>query len=88
MTHRSERGRSGAHAVSATDKARARDVSLRRIGRLFTTYRAQLAIVVAIIVASSIVAMASPFLLRAVIDKALPDRNLCDGKRRVRFHGN
>jgi ATP-binding cassette subfamily B protein len=51
-------------------------VSLRRIGRLFTPYRWQLAVVTAIIVASSIVGLASPFLLRAVIDTALPARNL------------
>jgi ATP-binding cassette subfamily B protein len=61
---------------SAAEKAQAREVSLRRIGRLFTPYRAPLAIVTAIIVASSIVAMASPFLLRAVIDKALPEKNV------------
>ena len=35
-----------------------------------------LAIVTAIIVASSIVAMASPFLLRHVIDVALPQQNV------------
>jgi ATP-binding cassette, subfamily B, bacterial len=51
-------------------------VSLRRIGRLFTPYRWQLAIVTAIIAASSIVGVASPFLLRAVIDTALPTRNV------------
>jgi ATP-binding cassette subfamily B protein len=51
-------------------------VSLRRIGQLFTPYRWQLAIVTAIIVASSIVGLASPFLLRAVIDTALPTRNV------------
>ena len=51
-------------------------MSLRRIGRLFTPYRWQLAIVTAIIVASSLVGLASPFLLRAVIDTALPDRNV------------
>jgi ATP-binding cassette subfamily B protein len=51
-------------------------VSLRRIGRLFTPYRWQLAIVSAIIAASSIVGLASPFLLRAVIDTALPARNV------------
>jgi ATP-binding cassette subfamily B protein len=66
----------GAATVTAAEKAQARDVSLRRIGRLFTPYRWQLAIVTAIIVASSIVGLASPFLLRAVIDTALPDRNL------------
>jgi ATP-binding cassette subfamily B protein len=66
----------GSRAVSEAEKAQAREVSLRRIGGLFTNYRGQLAVVTAIIVASSIVAMASPFLLRAVIDKALPERNL------------
>jgi ATP-binding cassette subfamily B protein len=43
---------------------------------LFRPYTGQLVIVVAIIVASSIVAMASPFLLRAVIDDALPHQNV------------
>jgi ATP-binding cassette subfamily B protein len=51
-------------------------VSLRRVGRLFTPYRWQLAIVTAIIVASSVVGVASPFLLRAVLDTALPERNV------------
>ena len=51
-------------------------MSLRRIGRLFTPYRWQLAIVTAIIAASSIVGLASPFLLRAVIDTALPTKNV------------
>ncbi|WP_176730638.1 ABC transporter ATP-binding protein [Micromonospora mirobrigensis] len=51
-------------------------MSLRRIGRLFTDHRWQLAAVTAIIVASSVLAMASPFLLRAVIDRALPERDL------------
>jgi len=51
-------------------------VSLRRVGRLFTPYRWPLAIVTAIIAASSVVGVASPFLLRAVLDTALPDRNV------------
>jgi ATP-binding cassette subfamily B protein len=51
-------------------------VSLRRIGRLFTPYRWQMALVTVIIAASSLVTVASPFLLRAVIDTALPGRNL------------
>jgi ATP-binding cassette, subfamily B, bacterial len=58
------------------EKAQAREVPLGRVGRLFTPYRWQLVIVTAIIVASSIVGLASPFLLRAVIDTALPDRNV------------
>ena len=72
---RTGRGR-GARTVTAAEKAQAREVSLRRIGRLFAPYRWQMGIVTAIIVASSIVSVASPFLLRAVIDNALPNRNL------------
>ncbi|WP_446210132.1 ABC transporter ATP-binding protein [Micromonospora sp. IBSANI012] len=74
-THRE--GRGGApRTVSAAEKAQARDVSLRRIGRLFTAYRWQLATITVIIVVSSVLAMATPFLLRTVIDRALPERDL------------
>jgi len=66
----------GPRTVTAAERAQARDVSLRRIWRLFRPYRWQLAVVTAIIAASSLVGLASPFLLRAVIDTALPDRNL------------
>ncbi len=66
----------GPRTVTAAEKAQAREVSLRRIGRLFRPYRWQLAIVTAIIAASSVVGLASPFLLRAVIDTALPERNV------------
>ncbi|WP_433310915.1 ABC transporter ATP-binding protein [Micromonospora chersina] len=70
-------GRGGGRtSVTAAEKAQARQVSLRRIGGLFTDHRGPLAAVVAIIVASSVIAMASPFLLRTVIDRALPERDL------------
>jgi ATP-binding cassette, subfamily B, bacterial len=73
----SARGRPhGPRTVTPAEKAQAREVSLRRIGRLFTPYRWQIAIVTAIIVASSLVGLVSPFLLRAVIDKALPEKNV------------
>ncbi|MFC8298254.1 ABC transporter ATP-binding protein [Micromonospora orduensis] len=62
----------GHRTVSAEEKTQARQVSLRRIGRLFTPHRPALAAVTAIIVLSSIIAMASPFLLRETIDTALP----------------
>ena len=62
--------------MTAAEKAQAREVSLRRVGALFTPYRWPLALVTAIIVASSIVGLASPFLLRAVIDTALPEKNV------------
>ncbi|MEU8005534.1 ABC transporter ATP-binding protein [Catellatospora sp. NPDC049111] len=73
-----ERGgrRGGPHTVTAEEKAQAREVSLRRIGGLFTAHRWQLATVTAIIVASSVIAMATPFLLREVIDVALPHADL------------
>lgn len=71
--HRPRRSRG---EVSATEKTQAREVSLRRIGRLFRPYRWPLALVIAIIVASSVVSMASPFLLRATIDEALPKQDV------------
>ena len=74
-TSRAARGR-GSRAVTPAERAQARQVSLRRIAVLFAPYRWQLAIVTAVIVASSLVGLASPFLLRAVIDTALPDRNV------------
>jgi ATP-binding cassette, subfamily B, bacterial len=74
-THNPGRNR-GSKTVTAAEKAQAREVSLRRIARLFTPYRWQLAIVTAIIAASSVIGLASPFLLRAVIDKALPEKNV------------
>jgi len=66
----------GARSVTAAEKAQAREVSLRRIGQLFWPYRWQLAIVTGIIVISSVVGIASPFLLRAVINDALPEKNV------------
>jgi ATP-binding cassette subfamily B protein len=72
-----DRGRGrGSRTVTAAEKAQAHEVSLRRIGQLFAPYRWQMAVVIAIIVASSLVGTVSPFLLRAVIDTALPDRNV------------
>ncbi|WP_375503261.1 ABC transporter ATP-binding protein [uncultured Jatrophihabitans sp.] len=69
-------GRPTSEHQKAADKALASSVSLRRIGRLFTPYRWPLTLVSALIVASSVVAMAAPFLLRAVIDHALPQQNV------------
>ena len=68
--------RPSTRTVTPAEKAQARSVSLRRIGRLFFPHRRAIASVTAIIVASSVLGMASPFLLRAVIDTALPNRDL------------
>ncbi|ONK16012.1 ABC transporter ATP-binding protein [Streptomyces sp. MP131-18] len=48
--------------------------SIRRILRLFHPYRGRLAIVGLLVGASSLVAVATPFLLREIIDVALPER--------------
>lgn len=61
---------------SVDDRRRAQDVSLPRIARLLAPYRWSLAVVTAIIVVASVVAMAQPFLLRAVIDDALPGQDI------------
>ncbi|MFF5081431.1 ABC transporter ATP-binding protein [Actinoplanes sp. NPDC000266] len=56
--------------------AQAKNVSLRRIGALFTGHRWPLTVVVFTIIASSLVGLASPFLLREVIDVALPHNDV------------
>jgi ATP-binding cassette subfamily B protein len=52
------------------DTERPRD--LRRIARLFRPYRLRLSAVLGLIVVSAALGMASPFLLRAVLDVAIP----------------
>lgn len=51
-------------------------VSLRRIARLFSPHRAVLSVVVALIVLSSVVGLAQPFLVRHAIDDALPRQDV------------
>jgi ATP-binding cassette subfamily B protein len=48
---------------------------VRRVFSLFRDYRGRLAIVAVLIVASALVSLASPFLLRDILDVALPTRN-------------
>jgi ATP-binding cassette, subfamily B, bacterial len=47
----------------------------RRLLRLFRPYRWRLASVLALILISAALGMVSPFLLRAVLDQAIPDQN-------------
>lgn len=51
-------------------------VSLRRIGALFTPYRGRLAVVTALIVATSLVGLANPFITRHLIDEAIPRQDV------------
>ena len=71
-------GRSGRDPGSKrADRAQleAQPVSLRRIARLFAPYRGRLLLVVALIVVSSVIGLAQPFLVKHVIDTALPERD-------------
>jgi ATP-binding cassette, subfamily B, bacterial len=64
--HRSRR-------ADAAPKAPAeRPVSLRRVARLFVPYRLRLGALLTLIFLSSILGVVSPFLLRGVLDKAIP----------------
>jgi ATP-binding cassette subfamily B protein len=67
-------GTSGEPPPPLLDPARERDA--RRIARLFAPYRWRLATVLSLIVLSSGLSMISPFLLRAVLDNAIPQRDL------------
>ncbi|WP_427015694.1 ABC transporter ATP-binding protein [Pseudarthrobacter sp. P1] len=51
-------------------------VSLRRIAALFAPHKAAIAVVVLLISLSSIIGLAQPFLIRFIIDDALPAKNL------------
>lgn len=51
-------------------------VSLRRIARLFAPHRGTIALVVVLISAASVINLAQPFLVRAVIDDALPNQDV------------
>jgi ATP-binding cassette subfamily B protein len=47
----------------------------RRIARLFKPYRGRLFVVLALIAISAVISLASPFLLRQVLDHAIPQRD-------------
>ncbi|SHH11295.1 ATP-binding cassette, subfamily B [Geodermatophilus nigrescens] len=70
-------GRSG-RAVDPADRAQLEraPVPLRRVTALFRPYRWQVATVVVLIVSSSAVALATPFLVRLVIDEAIPRQDV------------
>ncbi len=53
-----------------------RRANLRRVAGLFRPYRLRLGIVLALIGVSSLLGIASPFLLRAVLDTAIPQRDV------------
>jgi ATP-binding cassette, subfamily B, bacterial len=77
MTTKGSGGRPG-RSPDPADKAQLERSPVRwgRVARLFRPYRWQLAVVVALIVASSTVALATPFLIRLLIDEAIPAQDV------------
>ena len=71
-------GRGGPARLDPADRAQLDEnpVSLRRVAALFRNYRLRIAVVMILIVASSVITLANPFLVRAVIDHAIPERNV------------
>jgi ATP-binding cassette subfamily B protein len=70
---RPSRGANGPEAPGLIDPDRERDRG--RVLALFKPYRTRLLAVIALIIFSSGLSMISPFLLRSVLDHALPQRN-------------
>lgn len=70
-------GGRGPSRVDPADRAQLAQspVSMRRIASLFAPHRAAISLVVALIVTSSVISLAQPFLVRSVIDDALPHSN-------------
>ncbi len=73
-----EGGGRGPTRIDPADRAQLAEspVRIRRVLALFRPHRRALAIVTAIIMATSIISMAQPFLIRAAIDDALPNQNV------------
>lgn len=71
-------GGGGARKIDPKDRAqlRASPVPFARVAGLFAPHRRALAVVTAIIVAISVVSMAQPFLVREVVDTAIPQQDV------------
>ena len=72
------RGGRGAVTASRADRQQLAEspVPLRRVAALFAPHRRTIAVVMALIVASSTISLAQPFLVRTVIDDALPHQDV------------
>lgn len=78
--HATEAARRGGRATQPDPADRRQleqsPVRLRRIASLFSPFRARLGLIVALIVTSSLIGLAQPFLIRHVIDEALPRQDV------------
>lgn len=68
----------GPQKIDPADRAQLAEspVSWRRVTALFAPYRWQVLAVMALLVISALAGLATPFLTRAAIDDALPDKNV------------
>ena len=69
-------GRSSRESPARPEDIPDRAVSLRRVARLFVPYRVRLSSLLSLIFVSSILGVISPFLLREVLDTAIPQKNV------------
>ncbi|MBK8462342.1 MAG: ABC transporter ATP-binding protein [Nigerium sp.] len=71
-------GERGPQRIDPHDRAQLAEspVELRRVLALFRPHTGELLVVMLAVVAASLVGLAQPFLLRAVIDTALPERDV------------
>jgi ATP-binding cassette, subfamily B, bacterial len=78
MTRRGGRGNGSDPTQVRADKRQLADspVSLHRIARLLAPFKGRLAVVVGLIVASSAIGLAQPFLVKRLIDDALPQQDV------------
>lgn len=67
---------STAPASGEYDELATRHVSLGRVLALFKPYRKRIALVIVLMLVASATGLAGPFLLRAIIDDALPRNDL------------
>lgn len=67
----------GPQRIDPADRAQLAEspIAARRVAELFSPQKLRLALLLVIIVSSATIAMGQPFLLRAVIDDALPNRD-------------
>jgi ATP-binding cassette, subfamily B, bacterial len=78
MTRRGGRGKGADPTQVRADQRQLADspVSLRRIARLLAPFTGRLVVVVGLIVASSAIGLAQPFLVKRLIDDALPQQDV------------
>lgn len=58
-----------------TSTAKFKDVKLSRIFELFRAYRLQLSVILGIALASAIIGIGPPLVMKEIIDRALPESN-------------